>query len=432
MTTNDYNKNYAMVQDIIKPSPPVYETPVNHLTRDAVDSVIERPGTPPISGYTQYERRYDDDDDDQSLNEQEEEREEDDAYYEQLSPTKSDLSSVATTNSSSSNKTYSSHEAVFGSESNRKKKVTYDRSVRVEPKPNTNPHHNHAPQQNTTRPPMLNYGHGNTHPTSDEHFMKSFNAKVPQSQMYPHTEDRSSRIREYENSIKSQTQKQINNHYHNQQQQQKPGPTKTPFKAMWDAQSDAYKASSSFRTEYQREYHSFGDKSLKINGNRSFNQHVSAKPTALSPQPPLGSNLKNVNAPANQKFQQQQQQQQHSTNEDEDEDQESSAVFSKKGQTTLVSSGKPPFHKRNEQDYYNKRDIQLPIVSPPERVPIDYDEDLGQYEKREKKIETMKMGSRVLQYHADPPSTWNLANDLLIRAQRRQAYNEAHPTHGYY
>ncbi|KAI9341342.1 hypothetical protein BDR26DRAFT_310314 [Obelidium mucronatum] len=337
--SNDYNRNYATAQNIIKPRAPILQGPVNHLIRDAVDSVVERPQTPTVE-YEGYQRRYDQDFDNQLGYDETDDVDGggDGDYYDDgetrntphvrfnanpasttVSPTKSNFSE-----SNNTEKSFSSHGAVFGSEPDTPKKVSYDRSVTVNPTSSTKkqaepPHRQQS--TNNNRPPMLNYGSGNTHPTSDEHFMKSFNSKVPPSQMYPHIEDRSTRIREYETSIKSQTE-QKQHHY-------KPGSTtttkptttaattnKTPFKAMWDAQSDAYKASSSFHTEYQREYHSFGvEMGKRINGaGKPMNHIVSMKPTALSPQPPLGSNL-NGPPPPSASYKNG-----HEDDEDEDED----------------------------------------------------------------------------------------------------------------
>ncbi|KAJ3299087.1 hypothetical protein HDU79_000046 [Rhizoclosmatium sp. JEL0117] len=227
------------------------------------------------------------------------------------------------------------------------------------------------------------------------------------SHTYPHVGDRTSRIREYEASRLRITEPQ------QQPIQQKAAakPRKSPFQRLMEANSAAYKASSSFRTEYQREYHAY-DQKLIFNGKPV--NHLSTKPTALSPQPPLHTNLNEIRVTR---------QEEYDSNEEYAD--VASTVLTKRNGNAKLISGKGPFHKRNDQEYYSKHDIQLPIVDPPESVQVDYDEDLATYERRERPVGTMHLGSRVLTYNAEPPSTWNLANDLLLRAQRRQIQRES-------
>lgn len=47
-------------------------------------------------------------------------------------------------------------------------------------------------------PVILPYGAGNTHPAAPNQFMKSFNAKVPESEQYPSIQSRTARIKDYD------------------------------------------------------------------------------------------------------------------------------------------------------------------------------------------------------------------------------------------
>ncbi|KAJ3059730.1 hypothetical protein HDU99_006233, partial [Rhizoclosmatium hyalinum] len=177
MTQGGFNRNYVVKEDIINPRAPTHQTPVNHLTGKSKESVIPVPPTPSLYPDEEYyEDEYppgyfdqdDDDNNDASPTPQ------------QVSPTKSTFSEGP------SHVSFSSHEAVFGSEptTSPQKKGSFDRSVTVEPKearPTTTSVHK-SKQNGRTQPPMANYGSGNTNPATDEHFMKTFNAKVSHSE----------------------------------------------------------------------------------------------------------------------------------------------------------------------------------------------------------------------------------------------------------
>ncbi|KAI8618331.1 hypothetical protein BC830DRAFT_1109353 [Chytriomyces sp. MP71] len=322
------------------------------------------------------------------------------------------------------------NEAVFASEFDKKKgKESYERSVildfegqgrmkQVRPGP---------PSKGRT-PSILAYGGGNTNPASDEQMMKSFNVKVSISEQYPHTDERNARMKAYESqrlrspAYQNKTPKSIQDAPPQPQQPlatQQLVPKKSPFRAFVEAQSDAVKASHTFVTEYMQQY-TTPRNATRVNGPRTtpFNYvFKSTKATELSPQPPL--HVQGMRFPNAAEMGNKPPRSVSKTGQSQEESPDVASSIVEKN--TRVNAG-----RGGEEDY--DRYEYVAHVSSPEPMAFDdpYNTNDNDFPpERQKKYTAMNVKGRVLMYEEEPPSTWNLANDLLRRAQRQYVSHEA-------
>ncbi|KAJ3267165.1 hypothetical protein HDU77_005368 [Chytriomyces hyalinus] len=333
----------------------------------------------------------------------------------------------------------------FDHQQQQKKTGKFDRSVVVSFENGAQPraHQGSRPKSASRTPNIMAYGGGNTNPASDDQMMKSFNVKVPSSEQYPHTDDRTSRMKTYE-SERLRSPAHINNlnstppSLNSLQQQQPPSqqqqrgfqpanphpppqhsnphlkraqqlklkkateapstqqrvPQKSPFQAFVQAKSDALRASNTFVTEYQRQYTAPRQNiHLRVNGQGATSYNYVYRKNGASTQKP-GSK--------------------------EEEADPESLLFAERESGDQGSGGRYFMGHLAEGDETGGI-IEIPTVAPPEQEPIYDTEDNEFPPERPKNYKTVKVGNRILTYNAEPPSTWNLAQDLLRRAQRQYA-----------
>ncbi|KAJ3347182.1 hypothetical protein HDU83_002342 [Entophlyctis luteolus] len=330
-------------------------------------------------------------------------------------------------------------EAVFGPEPERKAKTEYyDRAVVVDggtPLTNRGLETSAHKTGSNQKQPMLSYGIGNTNPAADENFMKTFNVRAPISQVYPHTDERTSRIREYEayrlrgtntppvsaELPRPPTASQQAKPHPAQQGQQyslsaqnktdKKGTnllSSQAFRKYRAAQTKARIAGNTYQTEYQREFQNpmtRVDQMRSVGTAAKLNVRAAGSGTA-EPHPASSRQPEQPNR--------------NDEQESEAED-ESVVIVGRTGKDgkNYLRGGKPEFHRRKVVQLAAPLDI-------PEVDPVVRNTE-QEHPYSSKKVASMELkGGRILKYYPDPPSTWNLAQDLLHRAQKRQAFNEMH------
>ncbi|KAI8831956.1 hypothetical protein BJ741DRAFT_309846 [Chytriomyces cf. hyalinus JEL632] len=485
-----FNRNYAMPQDIIKPAPPPpIETPVNFRKSTVEDGeggpshhndqddsnftdrtrnvgyndrgVYMKPGKDrygivDVARDLQMDQYGDQQDDDFIPSSYDDPRDlkraggQGSRFGRHVSPSRLH---GRDTNSKNQQKRATFREDYFSDEDEeddpqqqQKKNGKFDRSVVVSFENGAQPRAQQGsrPKSASRTPNIMAYGGGNTNPASDDQMMKSFNVKVPSSEQYPHTDDRTSRMKTYE-SERLRSPAHINNpnstppslnslqqhQQHSQQQQrgfqptnphpppqhsnphlkraqqlklkkateapstQQRVPQKSPFQAFVQAKSDALRASNTFVTEYQRQYTAPRQNiHLRVNGQGATSYNYVYRKDGASTQKP-GSK--------------------------EEEADPESLLFAERESGDHGNSGGRYFRGHLAEGDQTGGIIEIPTIAPPEQEPIYDTEDNEFPPERPKNYKTVKVGNRILTYNAEPPSTWNLAQDLLRRAQRQYA-----------
>ncbi|KAJ1558092.1 hypothetical protein HK096_003586 [Nowakowskiella sp. JEL0078] len=279
--------------------------------------------------------------------------------------------------------------------------VELTENAKIKSETSTEKHKSQSPLIMKT-PNIITYGGGNTNPTSDINYMKSFNVAVPNSQQYPYIQERSQRATPYEEDRKKQSSKLVPN----------PDALKTYLQASKLVES----LQNRFQTEYQREYLNWRD-------SYSFSHPATAtskRTEQTSPSHPLLN---------------------HHSDTTHNIQQTSTRPLSWQKITndpTKFMSLPTTCNSREQQSAAHERhhfksayiadvlDTQQNISEEiSERKPV-ISENFWTHESVAEKDDVLGNG-RILQFAVDPPETFHLAQTLLRRSKKRSSVQQHAP-----